>query len=210
MHSVRLVIGLLLAVHAMLFTAETQILDVCIKVRLDQSFRRDKVPADELEKLGRFCDIEAMPFDTYYRVSSALYDDYFDSQQLVEMKRNLIKQVPIMVEKDLNSFDCNVSMLLKEYKFPRYLSKTVIQKLELLQKNNKPFEHVIYKNKQAKKNLILRYWIDCQKNKEESPTPFITSSEDEHTVQDQSFVTRNTVIDLLNFFVMYASSGINQ
>jgi hypothetical protein len=209
MQGVRLIISLMLITHGIVLGSQYQILDVCIQVKLDQSFRRGSIPADELEKYGRFGMVEAPPFDRYFSVSSALYGDYLDFKQSVEIKKNLLCKIPVMIKDDIkNTADDNEVALLKQYTFPKFIPNTFIEKLKTCQKDSRPFQHVIYKNKNNgnTKTLALRYWIGQAENKEKLLKPAMISlsktiSQENRT---ESFYASDYVIDLLNLLEFFA------
>lgn len=199
MKNVRLIISLVLIVHGMVVSSQYQVLDVCIQVAVDQSFRKGTIPADELDKYGRFGIVESPPFDKYFRVSSALYDDYLDIHQCVELKKNLLTNIPTMIKDDLVE-----SALFKQYRFPKFLPKTCIEKIENSQKEGRPFQHVIYKNKSNgnTKTLALRYWIGEAVERAALPRPFaISMSQVENKQPAQSL--GDQVIEVLSFLSLF-------
>ncbi len=214
MQNVRLLIGLALVAHGIAFCAQYQVLDVCIQIKSDRFFRKNNIPADELEKYGRFGMVESPPFDKYFSVLSAFYDDYLDFQQCVEIKKNLLNKIPIMIVNDIKNVSHDnhdkTLTLLKEYRFPKFLPRTFIEKLETRQKDNRPFQHVIYKNKNNgnTRTLALRYWIGDVTNKEKQPICLARIIHNQHALEDkpiEPFFAHDYVIDLLNLLALFAS-----
>ena len=208
MQNVRFVISLILITSGVIVGAQYQVLDVCIQVKSDQSFRKGSIPSNELEKYGRFGMREAPPFAQYFRVSSVPYDDYLDQNQLVEIKKNLIKHVPLMIEKDIRlSCSDNALTVLKQYKFPKFLPKTFIEKVENCEKEARPFQHVIYKSKNSgnTKSLALRYWIGFIGNRKKLPKPLAIVPQHEVALENnskESLFASDYVMELLDLLTL--------
>lgn len=211
MQAVRLIISLVLIAHGIVIGSQYQILDVFLQVEPGQSFRKNSIPADELEKYGRFGMVEAPPFDRYFRVSSVEYYDHLDPRHYVEIKKNLINKIPRMIENDIkNRSSDNELVLLKQYRFPKFIPHTFIQNLEACQKDSRPFQHVIYKNKNNGniKTLALRYWVGQVKNREKLPSPTMISSSEMISEDNliESFCASDYVIDLLHLLEFFATT----
>ena len=208
MQNVRLIISLTLITHAIVIGSQYQVLDVCIQVKLDQSFRKGSISAQELEKYGRFGNIDALPFDKYFRIASDLYDDDVETNELVEIKKNLIRHVPLMIKNNIPSLSHdNQSAVLKKYKFPKFLPQNFIKKQEDSQNNYLPFQHVVYKNKKngSTKTLALRYWIGDAAERGKLPKFLAIPVCNAPQSEDKQLVSScdDQVIDLLHFLSLF-------
>lgn len=132
--------------------------ELMIKLVIDKSrcFRRDSILPDQLDKWGRFYGQEAPPFEYYFPVVSARYEDCLSDD--IILHKDLTKKLPSIIrnDKNLNKDE------RKKYFFPEYISEAFIEQLQLNQTNGKVFKHKFYKHRDLKKKLIISYTFEYQ------------------------------------------------
>jgi hypothetical protein len=148
---------------------QEQIMDIRIQLAPDK-YRRNHVDAGELIKYKQFGMQDAEPFDTYFLVKSATYEDYIDGQECAGITRNLLEHLPCVIQKDaitklkrqsLEKKKEEQERLKKRYLFPKFVSQSFINRVQ-----QKQSTFILYKN--GDKALSARYAIEGPEQKEKA------------------------------------------
>jgi len=202
MKNVRLIMGLMcFSVGIVMVAAQEQILDVSIQVKGDKSFRRTDVDCYDLEKYGRFGMKKAEPFGTYFCVTSALYNDCLDNVECVEVRKDLVKNIPQMIQQDLSKKKKFESVGI--YTFPKYVSGSFIERVKKAQESGHPIKHTIYKDGQ--KGLVLQYKVEFVEAKQQQAALINVAqvcSAQKDSYQIKSFFDNELAIDLSAAFLL--------
>lgn len=169
----------------------TQELAIHILVDQTRKMRRDKISSHDLDKWGRFYGEQALPFEYYFPVVSAMYEDCLGDG--IIFHKNLMSKLPSIIRNDQN-LDKDKR---KEYFFPKYIAKTFIEQLQMNQASGKKFQHKFYERKDLNKVLSISYTIEYQEqhNQTGAEAPVILHAMS--SLQPDRDCARDCVVDLM-------------
>lgn len=178
----------------------SQELTMHITIDGSKSFRKNAIKPDELQKWGRFYSQQALPFDQYFSVVSALYEDCLNNQDDIVFDKNLINTLPNIIRNDRNLKKDQ----RKEYLFPKFISKSFIAHIQNEQARGKKFQRKFYENKDTKKTLTLSYTLEyvqpCKETgAEDALVPYNQSQLPSHEDHPYDYVVDLLVLLLLIF-----------
>lgn len=135
--------------------AMEQNLEVCIRFKKSSAISVNQVDANVQERCKKFGMLQqSTSEDIFFPVVSAISEDFLDSTGYVQFEKDLIKNIPYVIQRDLlKEFNRKkqykykqISALEKEYRFPTFVPQSFIEQIENSQRNGQRIVHELYKN----------------------------------------------------------------
>jgi len=138
--------------------AMEQSLEVCILFKKSTAISAEQVDSNTKERCEKFGMLKrSKPSDTFFPVVSAVSEDCLDNAGYVQFKKDLVNNIPYMIQKDLLTLDEHkqISILEKQYSFPTFVPQSFIDDVEQHQNTGQRIVHELYKN--DKNSLTVCY-----------------------------------------------------